>query len=66
MGPGTFADLRDRDTGSFGSLQATPSFLRQFGTQSGGKYVLATERKSIMNSGRWIDFALLRRPKIIF
>lgn len=43
------------DTGSFGSLQALPSFLRQFGEVSAtGEYELPTTRKSIMNSIPWI------------
>lgn len=42
-----------RDTGSFGSLQALPSWLRTFGVLNAkGAYVLPTERKSIMNSGK--------------
>lgn len=40
------------DTGSFGSIQALPSFLRDFGVRGkDGSYSLSTERKSIMNSG---------------
>lgn len=40
------------DVASFGSLQALPSFLRQFGElQEDGIYALSTKRKSIMNSG---------------
>ena len=43
------------DTGSFGSLQALPSFLNTFGDNNGsGTYVLSTQRKSIMNSVPWI------------
>ncbi|OJJ00793.1 hypothetical protein ASPVEDRAFT_149709 [Aspergillus versicolor CBS 583.65] len=43
------------DTGSFGSLQALPSFLLQFGTQNeAGEYELPTQRKSLMNSIPWI------------
>lgn len=43
------------DTGSFGSLQALPSFLRRFGERTGdGVYVLPTDRKAIMNSVPWI------------
>lgn len=42
------------DVASFGSLQALPSFLRQFGElQDDGTYGLSTNRKSIMNSGRF-------------
>jgi hypothetical protein len=41
------------DTGSFGSLQALPSFLNQFGepTPKTGVMELPTGRKSLMNSG---------------
>ncbi|KAJ5113707.1 hypothetical protein N7456_002241 [Penicillium angulare] len=43
------------DTGSFGSLQALPSFLRQFGVKNAkGDYALPTERQSIMNSVPWV------------
>jgi MFS family permease len=43
------------DTGSFGSLQALPSFLRQFGVQNAkGDYELPTQRASLMNSVPWI------------
>lgn len=43
------------DTGSFGSLQALPSFLSQFGVRNAhGVYELPTERKSVMNSVPWI------------
>ncbi|CAL5868250.1 uncharacterized protein PFLUO_LOCUS2474 [Penicillium psychrofluorescens] len=43
------------DTGSFGSLQALPSFLRRFGVQNGeGDYELPTQRASLMNSVPWI------------
>jgi MFS family permease len=39
------------DTGSFGSLQAIPAFLRQFGEeQANGTFALSTSRRSIMNS----------------
>lgn len=42
------------DVSSFGSLQALPSFLRQFGElQPDGSYGLSTSRKSIMNSVNW-------------
>jgi hypothetical protein len=36
----------------FGSLQALPSFLDQFGTLEHGKMVLPTKWKSVMNSGK--------------
>lgn len=40
------------DVASFGSLQALPSFLNQFGElQDDGSYALSTTRRSIMNSG---------------
>ncbi|CAK7222120.1 hypothetical protein SCUCBS95973_004733 [Sporothrix curviconia] len=43
------------DTGSFGSLQALPSFLRQFGVKNAaGVYALPTKRQSLMNSIPWI------------
>ncbi|KAJ9635684.1 hypothetical protein H2204_005644 [Knufia peltigerae] len=43
------------DTGSFGSLQALPSFLRRFGEKTtDGDFELPTKRKSIMNSIPWI------------
>ena len=44
------------DTGSFGSLQALPSFLRRFGEKNAttGEYALPTKRQSIMNSIPWI------------
>ncbi|CAK7199486.1 hypothetical protein SEUCBS139899_002166 [Sporothrix eucalyptigena] len=43
------------DTGSFGSLQALPSFLRQFGVKNAaGTYALPTKRQSLMNSIPWI------------
>jgi MFS transporter, SP family, sugar:H+ symporter len=45
----------NRDTGSFGSLQALPSWLTSFGElQPNGTYALSTDRKSIMNSIVWI------------
>lgn len=44
--------LTSSDTGSFGSLQALPSWLLKFGTlQANGKHTLPTSRRSIMNSG---------------
>ncbi|WVQ85136.1 hypothetical protein IAT38_007301 [Cryptococcus sp. DSM 104549] len=47
------------DTGSFGSLQALPSFLNEFGTLgANGKYGISTQRKSIMNSVVWIGKGL--------
>lgn len=42
------------DTGSFGSLQALPSFLRVFGVQDGKTYSLPPTRKALMNSLPWI------------
>jgi hypothetical protein len=49
------SDLVDRaddsDVSSFGAIQTLPSWLRDFGEESNGKYVLGTTRKSIMNSG---------------
>ncbi|ORX38012.1 general substrate transporter [Kockovaella imperatae] len=43
------------DTGSFGSLQALPSFLARFGVPAAkGKHVLPATRKSLMNSLPWI------------
>lgn len=47
-----------RDTGSFGSQQALPSFLRVFGdyNEAKGTWSLPTERKSIMNSGTSTKF----------
>ncbi|CAK7224870.1 hypothetical protein SBRCBS47491_005701 [Sporothrix bragantina] len=42
------------DTGSFGSLQALPSFLRRFGVESKGTYILPATRKSLLNSLPWI------------
>ena len=48
----TIADYFHSDVASFGSLQALPSFLNQFGTlQPDGSYGLSTTRKSLMNSG---------------
>lgn len=45
----------DRDTGSFGSLQALPSFLSRFGVAgAAGTYKLPAARKSMMNSFPWI------------
>lgn len=42
------------DTGSFGSTQSLPSFLRTFGVDQGdGTYALPTTRKAIMNSMVW-------------
>jgi len=39
------------DTGSFGSIQALPSFLADFGVQQpDGSFKLPTQRTSIMNS----------------
>jgi hypothetical protein len=40
------------DVAMFGSLQALPSFLDQFGTLEHGKMVLPTKWKSVMNSGK--------------
>lgn len=37
----------------FGTLQVVPSWLRQFGELKNGKYVLTSERKSIMSSGEY-------------
>lgn len=42
------------DTGSFGSLQALPSFLRRFGIKDGGEFTLPPTRKALMNSLPWI------------
>ena len=44
---------RCSDTGSFGSLQALPSWLRSFGTynEATGKYAIKTYQASVMNSG---------------
>ncbi|KAL1866974.1 hypothetical protein VTK73DRAFT_4443 [Phialemonium thermophilum] len=43
------------DTGSFGSLQALPSFLRRFGVKDAkGVYGLPATRKALMNSLPWI------------
>ncbi|PSR78135.1 general substrate transporter [Coniella lustricola] len=43
------------DTGSFGSLQALPSFLERFGVQNAaGAYKLPATRTSLMNSLPWI------------
>lgn len=40
------------DTGSFGAIQALPSFLSRFGTKGqDGKYELTTTRMAIMNGG---------------
>lgn len=47
--------MGNSDTGSFGSLQALPSFVNRFGTLNGsGKYILETSHKSMMNSLPWI------------
>lgn len=41
------------DTGSFGAIQALPSFLSRFGTKDPkGQYELTTTRTAIMNGGR--------------
>ncbi|GLA55823.1 hypothetical protein AnigIFM63604_002907 [Aspergillus niger] len=51
----TITDDGAEDTGSFGSLQELPSFLRRFGSQDEeGEYELPTQRKSLMNSIPWI------------
>ncbi|KAJ5097379.1 hypothetical protein N7456_008100 [Penicillium angulare] len=43
------------DTGSFGSLQALPSFLSRFGVRgAAGTYALPATRKALMNSLPWI------------
>ncbi|CAL5865892.1 uncharacterized protein PFLUO_LOCUS98 [Penicillium psychrofluorescens] len=43
------------DTGSFGSLQALPSFLSRFGVADGhGAFQLPVARKALMNSLPWI------------
>lgn len=43
------------DTGSFGSLQALPSFLDAFGVEGvDGKRTLPPTRKALMNSLPWI------------
>ncbi|KAJ9138582.1 General substrate transporter [Coniochaeta hoffmannii] len=43
------------DTGSFGSLQALPSFVRRFGVKNAsGAYKLPASRASLMNSLPWI------------
>jgi hypothetical protein len=43
------------DTGSFGSLQALPSFLTRFGIKNdAGKFALPATRKSLLNSLPWI------------
>lgn len=43
------------DTGSFGSLQALPSFLRRFGVETApGTFALPASRQSMMNSLPWI------------
>ncbi|KAJ9150704.1 General substrate transporter [Pleurostoma richardsiae] len=43
------------DTGSFGSLQALPSFLTRFGIKNdAGKFNLPATRKSLLNSLPWI------------
>lgn len=50
----TYDLLTDRDVSSFGSLQALPSWLSQFGDlQPDGSYKLGTQRQSIMNSVVW-------------
>ncbi|OQV03352.1 hypothetical protein CLAIMM_08404 [Cladophialophora immunda] len=42
------------DTGSFGSLQALPSFLNRFGVMDAkGKFALPPTRKALMNSLPW-------------
>ncbi|RMJ11839.1 hypothetical protein CDV36_008500 [Fusarium kuroshium] len=42
-------------TGSFGSLQALPSFLDRFGVENAnGKFVLPASRKALMNSLPWL------------
>ena len=47
--------VRSSDTGSFGSLQALPSFLNRFGVDDGtGKITLPPTRKALMNSLPWI------------
>jgi hypothetical protein len=49
------------DTGSFGAIQALPSFLRDFGTKGDdGTYSMSTRRVSIMNSSK--PHAPLGRP----
>jgi hypothetical protein len=40
------------DVGSFGSLQALPSWLADFGVLGPTGYALPTTRKSLMNSGK--------------
>ncbi|OAA63769.1 General substrate transporter [Niveomyces insectorum RCEF 264] len=42
------------DTGSFGSLQALPSFLKRFGVEANGAWTLPATRKSLLNSLPWI------------
>lgn len=52
---GVFADFEPSDTGSFGSLQALPSFLNTFGVEDGdGAMTLPATRRALMNSLPWI------------
>ena len=42
------------DVGSFGAIQALPSFLNDFGTlDEDGNRVLTTTRRAIMNGSTW-------------
>jgi hypothetical protein len=46
---------RFRDTGSFGSLQALPSFVNDFGVAgSDGEYTLPATRRAMLNSLPWL------------
>lgn len=51
-----FSNLKIRsDTGSFGSLQALPSFLRRFGVKNAkGAFVLPPTQKALLNSLPWL------------
>lgn len=46
--------LTGSDTGSFGSLQALPSFLATFGETINGQRTLSPTRRATMNSVVWI------------
>lgn len=49
------ANPEPSDTGSFGSLQALPSFLRDFGVEDAdGEFSMPAIRRSLMNSLPWI------------
>lgn len=57
-----------RDTGSFGSLQTLPSFLRHFGTLRNGSYSFSTRTTAIANSvvfvGRLFGALFLFEPLV--